>query len=456
MGGHQTLLIGCIIRDIYGQYGFIIVSANILCMMAAKEGMIGFAMRQSGDSSNFFRDLETFEDFEDFANPAHYVAAPDDWALIITDIRTSLSAIKDGRYRDINLVGAACIAAARNGSNDTDIGYVFGGDGAALFVPPSVREAVLGQIVATRQWAAKVFDLDLRVSAFDVASLRRRGKEVLVAKFGLGGCNTLALFNGGGLELAEALTKRDESDITFTGRMDDRVTPDLSGLSCRWEPLHTRKGIILTLLIHATGAGWRENDRTYSDIAHAIGDIVGHGRLSGSPVHRENMIEVWPPSGLRREALAQPGALGVSGKFIWLHFETLMVRIANKFNIPIGTYRPRAYHAGMRRNADYRKFDDMLRMVIDCSPKQHDAIIALLENYAARGKIVFGMQMSRRAIMTCLIFSLSEQAHVHFIDGEDGGYALAAIALKAQLAQRRRRATAPVDIDALTSGLQAN
>ena len=38
------------------------------------------------------------------------------------------------------------------------------------------------------------------------------------------------------------------------------------------------------------------------------------------------------------------------------------------------------------------------------------------------------------ALMTCLVFNLEKSEHVHFIDGGDGGFAIAAKQLKAQLA----------------------
>ena len=36
--------------------------------------------------------------------------------------------------------------------------------------------------------------------------------------------------------------------------------------------------------------------------------------------------------------------------------------------------------------------------------------------------------------MTCLVFDLTSAEHVHFIDGADGGFALAARQLKEQIA----------------------
>jgi hypothetical protein len=50
------------------------------------------------------------------------------------------------------------------------------------------------------------------------------------------------------------------------------------------------------------------------------------------------------------------------------------------------------------------------------------------------------MHVADAALMTCLVFDLAESRHLHFIDGGDGGFAMAARELKRQLANR-------VDVD---------
>lgn len=41
--------------------------------------------------------------------------------------------------------------------------------------------------------------------------------------------------------------------------------------------------------------------------------------------------------------------------------------------------------------------------------------------------------MADTALMTCLVFNLRKSEHVHFVDGGDGGFAIAAKQLKTQL-----------------------
>jgi Protein of unknown function (DUF3095) len=50
-----------------------------------------------------------------------------------------------------------------------------------------------------------------------------------------------------------------------------------------------------------------------------------------------------------------------------------------------------------------------------------------------REEIAYGLHVSDKALMTCLLFDLEAGRHVHLIDGWDGGFTLAARAMKAQI-----------------------
>ena len=61
-------------------------------------------------------------------------AVPDDWFIVICDLRDSTEAIEAGLYQDVNLMGAACISTMKTAITD-DFPFVFGGDGASLLLP---------------------------------------------------------------------------------------------------------------------------------------------------------------------------------------------------------------------------------------------------------------------------------------------------------------------------------
>ncbi len=99
--------------------------------------------------------------------------------------------------------------------------------------------------------------------------------------------------------------------------------------------------------------------------------------------------------------------------------------------IRIGGFDPDRYRREIVENADFRGYDDGLRMTIDCSPAQADRIEALLRRARDEGIARFGLHREAEALMTCIAPLPSHSDHVHFIDGATGGYTLAAAQLKA-------------------------
>ena len=95
------------------------------------------------------------------------------------------------------------------------------------------------------------------------------------------------------------------------------------------------------------------------------------------------------------------------------------------------------YQDRLVETSDYKKFDDMLRMVLSGSEQQRQQLQQRLAQLYAKGNIVYGLHVSDRALMTCLVMDRFGQ-QVHFLDGADGGYTRAATMMKQQLMRFRQ------------------
>ena len=82
-------------------------------------------------------------------------------------------------------------------------------------------------------------------------------------------------------------------------------------------------------------------------------------------------------------------------------------------------------------NADFRKFDDGLKMTIDCDDATVTDLRAILDVAVKAGTIRYGLHQQDEAMMTCIVPSAMQNDHVYFIDGASGGYTQAAAAIKA-------------------------
>ena len=78
------------------------------------------------------------------------------------------------------------------------------------------------------------------------------------------------------------------------------------------------------------------------------------------------------------------------------------------------------------------KFDGLLREVISGTSEQRKVLENYLEKRFKENELVYGIHSSDSALVTCMINNRSGD-HYHFIDGSDGGYAMAASKMKEQL-----------------------
>jgi hypothetical protein len=300
-------------------------------------------------------------------------------------------------------------------------------------VPPERVEHAANVLLGVRDLATSKFNLNLRVGVVPVAQIHaRQNVQVMVGKYRLSPGNELGVFTGGGIEIAEQWIKSGDEYLQRLSPEDN--IPDLSGLSCRWEPLASQNGIMLSLLMQARTGDATANADLYR---HLIEDIAGITDPAGGqvkPVCDANMKFRWPPSGLRAEIKATLGRRNRGRHALGLYVNSLFQWALDRFDITAGGYRGRQYRVELRDNTDYRRFDDTLRILIDCKPAQATAIEALLEKHARQGILRYGLHRSDSALMTCLVFNLDKGEHVHFVDGSDGGFTAAAKNMKTKKA----------------------
>ena len=382
------------------------------------------------DSTNddFYRTAPTFRDFRLVADEFSFSPLPDDWLVGVADVEQSTKAIQDNRYKAVNMAGAAVIAAIANALDGRDFPFVFGGDGASFAVSPADAGVARQALAETATWVREDLDLTLRVGMVSVRDVRRNGHDVRVGRYAVSDNISIAMFSGGGIAWADAAMKRDEISIPHA---PPGARPDLSGLSCRFEKFPTQYGQILAVLVLPADLARMSGFRT---VVRNIIAMVEDSSECTRPAAREAMQLKWPPQGRDLEALASRKAgESVSKSKMKVYARTLLYFLIMRFNIRVGRFVPRKYLSEVAANSDFRKFDDALRMIIDCSPGMAQKIEHILAVAEREGQVRYGCHREQAAIMTCFTPSPAQPSHVHFIDGAQGGYALAAAALKQRL-----------------------
>jgi Protein of unknown function (DUF3095) len=384
-------------------------------------------MTTSATPDTFYSSIPVFRGFASLMDPSLYSALPDDWSIGVADIVESTKAIAEARYKAVNMAGASVIAAVTNALEGREFPFVFGGDGASFAVAPDDLERAREALAATAIWVEESLNLVMRVALVPVAAVRAQGLDVRLARFGPSPNLSYAMFSGGGLGWAEAAMKRGEFSVP---KAPPGTQPDLTGLSCRFEEIPSARGLILSVLVvPARGADPSAFRRVIEDIIA----LVERSPDAGRPVPPGGPPLKWPPAGVEYEARAGRGG-SLLRRRAFVLANTLFVYLVMRFGISVGGFVPKTYVQQVVENSDFRKYDDGLRMILDCTADLAAALTQRLAAAATAGVARYGLHRQDAAMMTCFTPSALRSDHVHFIDGARGGYASAATALKATAA----------------------
>ena len=369
-------------------------------------------------TDNFYKNLQELKNFQDISKNSSFKDIPKDWYIIASDVKNSTQAIKDGKYKEVNILGALTIIAILNLKKEIELPFIFGGDGATIMIPPSLLDDAKQSLLAVQKIAQISYNLELRIGIIPVDEIYKHKKEICVSKFKISHNYSQAMIRGGGRELCDELLK-DSDSYHIKDSIQDDFEVNIEGLECRWENILSPKDETISILIRA------KEESYYEDILKNLETILGT-KQHRNPVNQKNTILSFDSNILEKEISiytqnkVMKFLLTLKLKFINFIGNVLM-------NFKIGdwaTYKKRVVTA-----TDTEKFDDMLRMVISSSFEQTKKLENYLEKEYQAKNLTYGLHKSDSSLITCLIFERHGK-HIHFVDSSNGGYAMAASNLK--------------------------
>ena len=75
-------------------------------------------------------------------------------------------------------------------------------------------------------------------------------------------------------------------------------------------------------------------------------------------------------------------------------FSSIVQWVLDRFKLSTSGYDAKVYRQEMQSNSDFCKFNDMLRMVLDCTGPQVEQILDILTHKRDKGLIEFGFSQT--------------------------------------------------------------
>ncbi|RYD92064.1 MAG: DUF3095 domain-containing protein, partial [Sphingobacteriales bacterium] len=359
------------------------------------------------------------------SNAEMFRAVPDDWHIIITDIKNSTAAVQGGRHEQVNLIATGSIVSVLNIAFEQEVSvpFFFGGDGATFMLPPLIFDRVMKALALYRDNTRNNFNLELRIGTVTVSDVYQQGHELHISKYSSSAIFSIPILLGYGLSFAEQLIKG--KDYLLSGHAPQEEELNLSGMQCRWDqiPPPEDQEEVVTLLILA---------REHSRQAAVFREVMDHiDTIYGSPQQRQPISINKLKLKTSFDRLGQEISTRL-GRMRW--FEVLKTWVTTTLGrLYFRTPKGQSYLKRLVEMSDTLVIDGKINTVISGTVKQSNVLRVVLDALEAENKIVYGMHISGASVMSCYVRDM-EDGHIHFVDGSEGGYTKAATVLKAKLA----------------------
>lgn len=354
-----------------------------------------------------------------------FYTVPQNWHVLITDVKDSTRAAMAGRHQVVNLVATGSIVAALNVAfrDNIEVPFFFGGDGATFIIPPTLLEPTLLALQQHRDNTLKNFELDLRVGHVPVSVIYEEGHQLKISKLKASSIFTIPVLLGDGLSHAEKKIK--EGEIIYPEPDPAAGELDMSGMHCRWDkikPPQAENEVVSLLVVARQGIS---QSAVFKKVIDDIDDIYGP-QENRKPISVERLRMVATFKKISTEMKTRLGSFNA-----FYLFRTWVTTLIGKLYFK--TRKGKQYLYKLVDMSDTLVIDGKINTVITGTREQREKLQKRLEKLEAENQILFGLHVSSESVMSCYVRNLEDQ-HVHFVDGADGGYTKAAGVLKKKIA----------------------
>ena len=352
---------------------------------------------------------------------------PGSWHVVVTDVKNSTEAVKEGRHNDVNLVAASSLIVALNLGKQAgiEIPFFFTGDGGTVIIPDLLLEQVINGLNLHNQNSILNFNLVLHLGHITVQELRDAGHELNIAKVEFSTNFIKPVISGNGLKYAEQVIKAPSVRTETTP--EPLFDLNMEGLECRWDKIKppSVNGEIVCYIIEAVDAS--SQNQVFADTLQKINEIYGEP-AQRNPLSIKRLKLMLSATKIKKEMLAKYGRWR-SGYFAKSLLETIAGFFYFAFNFKVNLLKGQDYLAQVMNNADTLTIDGKINTVITGMPEKRILFLEYLDIQEGKGLLHFGHHISTESIMTCYIENRQDK-HIHFVDGGDGGYTEASKELK--------------------------